>query len=172
MSLSIIPHDVLAAMLAVAESCPANSFAEVGVYRGGSAEALAPITRRKGVMLFLYDTFEGMPFADDDDKHRPGDFSDTSLEHVKRNIPDAIFRPGLFPNTLMDWPLGFVHCDVDQYRSTRSVVKYLWPLIVPGGAIWFDDVELEPAKRAIYELMPHDLLQEGPQGRLWARKPA
>lgn len=172
--MSLIPYDTLVAMREIAASIPPGDIVEVGVYRGGSATLLAEIARAKGCRLHLFDTFRGMPFAGVDDKHQVGDFHDTSLAAVRELVPDALFYPGVFPSTLLEFwaarPLSFVHCDVDQYESTRSVIEHLWPPIVLGGIMWFDDCELVPAMRAIEEMLPGVPLIDAPCGRKYAVK--
>lgn len=173
MSRSLVPEVVLSHMLAVAANTPAGDFAEIGVYQGGSAFELAKVAREKHANLHLFDTFSGMPFADDDDKHRPGEFADTSIDAVKALIPDAWLYPGIFPHTIPDKlrHFSFVHCDVDQFQSTRDVIKVMWPRLVPGGVMWFDDCELPPALRAIEQAFQPAELLNGPCGRLFAVKP-
>lgn len=167
---SVIPISVLAAMIDWALAAPAGRpIVEVGVYRGGSALELAAVARHKGVGLHLFDTFAGMPFAAADDKHQVGDFSDTSLTEIQRLIPIAHCHAGIFPQTLPRalTDIGFAHIDVDQYRSTIEAIDALWPRMAQGGIMWFDDVELEPARRAIYERFHDDGLQRAPEGRLF-----
>lgn len=170
---TVIPHEVLDAMLDAAVSAALGPIVEVGVYQGGSAYELEHVAYMKSVDLHLFDTFTGMPFARDEDTHKVGDFSDTSVEAVQRLVPRAKIYPGVFPATLPETlnRIGFVHVDVDQYQSTYDAIKHLWWRVRSGGVMWFDDCELAPALRAIHELMPYNLLQQGPQGRLWARKP-
>lgn len=174
MSRSLVPAEVLTAMLETCRRAPIADIVEVGVYQGGSAFELAKIAADKHVTLHLFDTFAGMPFADAEDKHQPGEFADTSLDAVKRLIPDAWCYPGVFPDTLpvKFKPLSFVHADVDQYRSTTDVIAHLWPLLVPGGVIWFDDCELQSARQAIadFEKFSRVLLRQAPQGRLYGVK--
>jgi hypothetical protein len=171
---SVIPHETLLSLRETAATTPPGDIVEVGVYRGGSASVLAEVSRSKGCRLHLFDTFLGMPFAGADDKHQVGDFGDTSLRAVSELVPDALIYPGVFPSTLpATWTepfLAFVHCDVDQYESTRSVIEHLWPMLVPGGVMWFDDCELAPAMRAIEEMLPGVELLDAPGGRRWAKR--
>jgi O-methyltransferase len=55
-----------------------GNFAEIGVYRGGTAKLLANITDGAKRELHLFDTFDGMPDTDSRDLHTAGDFA----EHV------------------------------------------------------------------------------------------
>jgi hypothetical protein len=124
---------------------------EVGVYRGGSAFCLAQLGRP----LFLYDTFEGLPYQGPQDGNPAGRFADTSVEEVQALVPDATIVKGLFPDSLVPMPpVSFVHCDVDQYQSTRDVLERLPPLMVPGGIILVDDygvADCEGATQAVQE---------------------
>ncbi len=169
---TLLPIDVLYAMLQLAIRAPLGPIVEVGVYRGGSALKLAEVARSKRVELHLFDTFAGMPFANEADKHRPGEFADTSLTEIQTLIPMAICHAGVFPETLPAdlVNIAFVHCDVDQYQSTLDVIDHLWPRIVKDGVMWFDDPELPEARRAIFERFGVDYLERGPQGRLFAIK--
>lgn len=149
-----------AAMLAeLAASTPPGHFVEVGVYKGGSAWWLARVARERGCELHLFDTFTGIPFHDPDDSNGTGDFADTSVDAVKAAIPDASFHIGIFPDTLPDdlRNVAFIHCDCDQYRSVKSVIERMWPLVVPGGVMAFDDVDTNGGKRAISEAFEGEL---------------
>jgi len=156
-------------MMRLARQTPAGCFVEVGVYQGGSAWHLAWVARERGEKLHLFDTFNGMPFADEGDQDPVGSFGETSLEAVREAIPDAVFHPGLFPATLPEdiGPVAFVHCDCDQYRSVSAVIERLWRLVVPGGIIVFDDVDTPGGRRAIAEGIG-ELLEL--DGRKYARK--
>lgn len=128
---------------------------EVGVYKGGTAWHLAKVARARGVKLYLYDTFTGIPVSDPamGDSHRVGDFGDTSFEVVRAAIPDAVICKGTFPGTLVPMgPISFVHCDCDQYQSVKDTIRTLVPLMLDGGIIVFDDYGcLQGAIRAIEE---------------------
>ena len=48
--------------------------------------------------------------------------------------------------------------DADQYRSIKDSIAHLWPQIVPGGAMLFDDYKcLDGATRAVTEAFGYDL---------------
>src|SRR5258707_10687415 len=66
-------------------SCLDGSFAEIGVYRGGTAKLLAHVADARSRKLHLFDTFAGMPETDvDRDLLGAGEFHDTSIAEVKR----------------------------------------------------------------------------------------
>ena len=131
-------------------------FVEVGVYHGGTAWYIAKEAKSREASVYLYDTFEGMPFQDilNDDAHKVGDFGDTSFKSVKRAIPYATVIKGVFPQSLVEMgEVSFVHCDVDQYYSTRWVLLTLYPRLVDSGIILVDDYNsLKSATKATDEL--------------------
>lgn len=135
-----------------ASRAPAGAIVEIGVYRGGSAWHLAKIGRP----LYLYDTFEGIPYQGALDSGNPvGKFSDTSAETVQQLIPTATVVKGLFPDSLVAMPpVGFVHADADQYQSTKSILEQMPGRMVKGGFILFDDFgvpDCEGCTQAVYE---------------------
>jgi O-methyltransferase len=126
----------------------AGDFWECGVYRGGTAALLAQILKdsRTAKKLYLFDSFEGMPATDPEkDWHKKGDFSDTSLDSVSASIQAAdhcIFKKGFIPDTfagLEDSRISFAHIDVDIYKSIMDSLDFIWPSLVVGGFIVFDD---------------------------------
>ncbi len=120
-----------------------GAIAELGVYRGGSARFLARSFPDRD--CFFFDTFEGMPFKGDIDRHNPGDFSDTSIEAVREVLSDchnAEIVPGLFPESAKPYfgeQFAFVHLDADQYQSTKDGLEFFWPRMAEGGIIVLDD---------------------------------
>lgn len=122
-----------------------GDFAEIGVYRGGTAKLLANITDRAKRELHLFDTFDGMPETDSRDLHTAGDFADTSLADVKRFLADhgsVHFHQGLFPDTagpVKEKRFALVHVDVDIASSVEACCEFFYPRLVPGGVMVFDD---------------------------------
>ena len=126
-----------------------GEFWECGVYKGGTARMLAEIIRSKGnsgTKLRLFDTFEGMPETDaGKDLHRKGDFADTTLKRVREVVgnDDMIeFRKGIIPSTFEgteDVKIAFAHVDVDIYSSVLACCEFIYPRLVDGGIIVFDD---------------------------------
>jgi len=123
---------------------------EVGVYRGGTARLLAMVLQPSGRRVHLFDTFEGMPSTDPaKDEHRQGDFSDTSLEAVKKNLEgleNVLFHPGFFPDTappIATMNFSLVHVDVDIYSSVLNCCEFFYGRMVQGGMMVFDDYGFE-----------------------------
>jgi O-methyltransferase len=152
-------------------NAPLGDFAEIGVYRGGSAALLYEIAEQQGRTLHLYDTFAGHPevHTDHDDRvqHPPGHFAEAiDPEALQRLLPNAVLHIGVFPETLVDMtPLAFVHSDADLYAPTRAVCDLLPPMMVPGGFILFDDYSYTNCpgeRRAVDEVFgAGDLLATG-----------
>jgi O-methyltransferase len=140
---SLLHISTIESMLGLAGSTPHGCFVEVGVYRGGSAWYLAKLAKQQDRTLHLFDTFTGIPEQGIQDKqHKVGDFGDTTLTAVKEAIPDAIYHVGIFPGTLPKdglGPVAFAHIDADQYKSIKACIEHLWPMMVPGSVMLFDD---------------------------------
>ena len=121
---------------------------ECGVYKGGTAAMIAACLkdRKPSKRLYLFDTFEGLPETDsNEDLHRKGDFSDTTVEAVKHFVGYndlCILRKGLIPETfigLESTNIAFAHIDVDIYKSILDCLHFIWPRLSFGGIIVFDD---------------------------------
>jgi hypothetical protein len=137
---TLVNEQVLVEMCKLMQTTPLEGcIVEVGVYLGGSLQRLH--LNSQGRPVFGYDTFTGIPFKDEIDSHRVGDFGDTSYERVRSETPlEVTLVQGVFPDSAVDMPpVSFVHVDCDQYRSVRDTIKYLSPLMLPGGIMWFDD---------------------------------
>jgi O-methyltransferase len=161
---SLIGDDMLGVMIGLAWSTPVGCFAEVGVYKGGSAKALYGVTERQGRALYLYDTFSGMPFKGEHDTHDEGMFADCSAEAVKEALPNAFVVKGIFPASVVKMPkVAFVHADADQYQSTLDICRTFAPLMVKGGMMLFDDYRcVQSCIQAVDECFPNrEVLPDG-----------
>jgi len=118
--------------------------AEVGVYRGGSAELIAKNFPDR--LVHLFDTFTGIPVADEHDNyHKVGDFSNVLLENVQKQLiqfENIRWHVGVFPETateLTEQQFVFVHVDCDVYPSVMACCEFFYPRLSAGGVIVFDD---------------------------------
>ena len=122
--------------------------AEVGVYRGASARLMLEADSKRP--LHLFDTFEGLPTpAESDTELHLGRFEQNqfscSLDDVRTYLGSFArvhFHKGLFPGTgraVDQEKFSLVHSDVDLYASTRSVLEFFYPRLVPGGIILTHD---------------------------------
>jgi O-methyltransferase len=132
-----------------AGAASAGDFFECGVYRGGTARLLAEIAAQHSKRLHLFDTFEGMPDTDPDrDKHKAGDFAETSLEGVRQylsSFANVDYHPGFIPTTfagLENEAIAFAHVDLDIYEAIREATAFIYPRLAKGGTIVYDDYGL------------------------------
>lgn len=169
---SMLSPNVLHELMESARAAPPGPLVEVGVYKGGSAAALAQVAREQKRELYLFDTFTGIPYQDAKrDFHKVGDFADTSLEEVRRAIPEAICIAGVFPETLPGHVVGvaLAHIDCDQYESIVSACAALEPRMVRGGMMVFDDYDVLPGAREAVDELYGDCVEISVQGKARVR---
>jgi O-methyltransferase len=147
-----------------------GDFVECGIWRGGSVMMIALTLLRLACpdrVLWLYDTFDGMPPPSDEDiqemSGRPA--SGILAEHEKS--PDDPFW-GLAPRSIVEenmrrtgYPMdririvagdvlttvpseapaqiALLRLDTDWYASTRHELEHLYPRISRGGVLIVDD---------------------------------
>jgi O-methyltransferase len=127
-----------------------GDMAELGVYRGGSAKAIADACPDK--MLHLFDTFTGLPYTELS-KYDPkglltrGDFRASAMT-CRAVIGDRNVRlyPGFFPNTtcrVRGVAFSFVHIDCDLHQSAVDAIEWFWPRMSEGGILYVDDYGCE-----------------------------
>lgn len=124
-----------------------GAFAEVGVYRGASAELVCTANTDSAINLF--DTFSGVPDcrATANERHRKGDFADTGLLLVQRRLarfPNVVFHEGALSESLQvlaeeTTPYAFVHLDSDLYHPTHEALAHFFPRLMPGGVLLAHD---------------------------------
>jgi O-methyltransferase len=131
---------------------------EAGCYKGGSTAKFSLATKIAGRKLFVFDSFEGIP--DNDEMHEKNIFGGRaafpqgswrgSLEEVKNavekygDIDTCEFVKGWFKETLPYFkePIAAAYLDVDLAASTRTCLKYLYPLLAAGGVLYSHDGHL------------------------------
>lgn len=121
-----------------------GELAEVGTYKGGSAKLICEA--RKDKILYLFDTFEGLPKVDkvDEPRFHKGDCA-ASIEEAREYLKDyknVYFYKGKFPDTaesVKDKKFSFVHLDVDTHKSTLDCLKFFYPRMNQGGIILSHD---------------------------------
>jgi hypothetical protein len=112
---------------------------ELGVFKGGSAKLICAIKGKRH--LHLFDTFEGMPKAGEDDIIKEGAFKDTTVDNVKQYLRDynnVFFYKGLFPETagaIENRKISLLHLDVDIYKSTFEALHFFYSRMSRGGLI-------------------------------------
>jgi len=143
----------------------AGAFAELGVYRGETAQFIHEMDSSRAFHLF--DTFEGFDEQDlrleksEDEKYSIDNFADTSLEQVKDFIEgneNVHFHVGFFPNSakgLKEGQYAFVHLDADLYQPTLAALNYFYPKLNAGGVMIIHDYNhtWEGLRRAVDEFL-------------------
>ena len=123
-----------------------GAWAQVGIYKGGSAMMLARI-KQPETPFFLFDTFQGLPKEDKDkDFYLSGRFADTSVEEVQTHFnqfSNVHIISGLFPDSAAEehrrLVYSFVYLDVDLYHSNFNSLEFFYPRMIKGGCIMIDD---------------------------------
>jgi len=139
---------------------------EAGCFKGGSTSKFSLAARTSQRKLVVFDSFAGIPANEEEHgqnlfgQHNPR-FDEGSycggLEEVKANValcgaPEVCeYVPGWFETTMPGFhrPVAAAYLDVDLASSTRTCVKYLYPLLVPGGAIFSHDGHLPLVRQTL-----------------------
>lgn len=147
-----------------------GDFVECGVWRGGSAMLMARTLLQMGVtdrIIYLYDTFEGMPEPTEDDyvvsdrairavdrwkKDQKADHNKwcfSPLPEVKKNMlstgypeDNIVFVKGKVEDTIpetMPSQIALLRLDTDFYDSTKHELIHLFPLLTENGVLIIDD---------------------------------
>lgn len=155
--------------LKLAAATPNGAFVEVGVFWGGFAYWLMGLAKKQNREIFLYDTFEGLPYQ--------GKLDDPALVVGLLKPDEAQVRATLgdypkvqkcvFPHGAEVPPkIAFAHIDVDQYQSTLETIVALMPYMAEGGVMWFDDSNtLEGARQAIRDVIGNSYSIDPTTGR-------
>ena len=131
---------------------------EAGCFQGSGTAKLSWLAARTGRRLIVFDSFRGIPANQEDHgrnifgtrtKFREHEYAG-SLQTVKRHVelygrPDVCeFIEGWFEDTLPHFqePVAAAYLDVDLASSTRTCLKYLYPLLSPGGVLASQDAHL------------------------------
>src|SRR5258708_9467554 len=125
---------------------------EVGVWRGGTGCLLAKRAQEFGCKTFLCDTFSGVvKSGQGDNEYRDGGHRESHPSYVsslaaKLGVETEILQ-GIFPeetgHRIADRAFRFAHIDVDVYQSSRDATEWVWPRLVSGGVVIFDDYGFE-----------------------------
>jgi len=140
---------------------------EAGLYKGGSTAKISLFCKLSGRKLVAFDSFEGIP--ENTEEHAKSTLGHSlegwfakgtlcgSLDEVKANIEKygemevCTFIKGWFENTMPDFKekIAVAYLDVDLAASTRTCLKYLYPLIVSGGVLYSQDGDI-PLAAAVF----------------------
>ena len=152
----------------VEEKGLSGAIVECGVWKGGCAGVAAAVVREGGHRreLHLFDSFQGLPEPSGNDGQEAAEYSDGrangKLESTGKcvaavsEVEELLFRRlaidptkvkihvGWFQDTIPNaakgiGPIAVLRLDGDWYESTSVCLKYLYPLISPGGIVILDD---------------------------------
>jgi len=124
---------------------------EVGVWRGGTGALIAKQAKNCGVSdtVYLCDTFSGVVKAGTkDSRYKGGEHSDTTRTVVgdllrSCGLSNVHILQGIFPDEtgcqVSEHQFRFCHIDVDVYQSAKEILDWIWPRMVQGGIIVYDD---------------------------------
>jgi O-methyltransferase len=138
-------------LLAQVGNAARGDILEVGVWRGGTGCLLAARSALDGARstVYLCDTFQGVVNAGQNDPaYVGGEHADTDKDTVLRlaerlDLHNVRVLQGIFPDEtaagIADRTFRFCHIDVDVYESARNVFEWVWPRLIPGGIVVFDD---------------------------------
>lgn len=128
---------------------------EAGAFHGGSTAKLSLVARLCGREFDVFDSFEGMPENAEvhgksiygREHHFPKGSHAVGLEEVRSNvarygdISRVSFHKGFFDMTLPNFkkPVAAACMNVDLVQSTKDCLRFLCPLLAPGGIIFSQD---------------------------------
>jgi hypothetical protein len=144
---------------------------ECGVWKGAMLSYMATVFTNR--TIWAYDSFAGVPSSKEQTKY-PHKYSsreinwetccpelaaDISFLHAtlaKYEVPnlDRIhIVQGWFKDTLptATQQIALLRVDGDLYSSTYEVLEYLYPLVVTGGFVIFDDYCIPESREAVHD---------------------
>jgi len=135
-----------------------GDFVEAGCFKGGGTAKFSLAAKIAGRKLLVFDSFEGIP--EHSEPHEKNIFGNPAFfrkgsykgefEEVKGNVTkygsvdSCEFVRGWFEDTLptLKGPLAGVYLDVDLAASTRTCLRYFYPLLQEGGLLFSQDGHL------------------------------
>lgn len=157
-----------------------GAIVECGVWRGGSMLTAARTLLKSGSAgrhLYLYDTYAGMPAAEQMDVRRVDGMAAATLladpteEQTRAIAPLSVVKEAMglsgYASALTHYvvgpveetipatdpgPIALLRLDTDWYSSTRHELEHLYPRLSPGGVLIIDDYGYwDGARRAVDE---------------------
>ena len=141
-----------------------GAYLEFGCHRARTFRMALTEARRQNrddMRFYAYDSFQGLPEPESDPGipgWTKGALRTTEAEFTALINDDGIYVdrvttvPGFYSETLKanDTPrpkAAFVTVDCDLYESTRDVLAFVSPLLVPGAVVYMDDYHVGPGAR-------------------------
>lgn len=157
-----------------ADEHPDPDFIECGCLFGHSTHLLAEILQKRAhkSKLHVFDSFEGLSAFEDVDYSEFTPSQASSLKRQKhfsasyetvadglRKYPFVQLYKGWIPDRfseVADRNFSFASIDVDLYRPTLDSLEFIFPRLVEGGSIYFDDYgykDFPGARKAVDEYL-------------------
>jgi len=156
-----------------------GAIVECGTWKGGMIAGIAA-SFKDDRDYYLFDSFEGLPPADDIDRDGHGLAAKTWQANSDHNCrADESFArkamqlsgarnvhicKGWFNATLPAYggqPIAILRADGDWYESTMDILKYLYPYVVKGGLIILDDYYYwEGSSKAVHDFLSRNQLRD------------
>lgn len=153
-----------------------GDFVECGVWKGGMSAAAADLLKDERT-YYLFDSFEGLPTAEDIDgaaakawqknTDSPWFFDNCAADESFAEKAMQLSRcrhykivKGWFENTLpstaFNRPIAILRLDADWYKSTYYCLEQLFPKLVENGIVIIDDYYTwDGCTRAVHDYLSH-----------------
>ena len=127
---------------------------ECGVWKGGCSMLMALSLESTNRIIYLYDTFKGMPKPGAKDVDYEGNapkwkakwcyspLLEVHMNMMQTGYPFHRFIQGKVENTIpktMPDKIAVLRLDTDWYESTLHELTHLYPLLSKGGVLLLDD---------------------------------
>jgi len=153
---------------------------ECGVWRGGMSAAMSELCGSER-NYFLFDSFEGLPPAIDNDgkdaidwqKNRDSEFYYDNCKAEMKYAEAALILSGAKNAELVrGWfnetihktntgPIAILRLDADWYESTMTCLNELYPKVSSGGLILIDDYNFwEGCSKAVHDYLSRNNLSD------------
>ena len=139
---------VIQSLRNVLETRIAGAVAEFGCFRGLTALQMAETMRKMGdsSKFYLFDSFEGFPEISqkEDQAWKKGQLA-ANYDEVRKRFSvysNVEVVKGFFSDSLQHCAepyFKFAHIDADLYTSIKEVNAWLFPRVVPGAVLIYDD---------------------------------
>lgn len=126
-----------------------GDYVECGVLKGFSMSVVAAYMdfAQLNKTMYLYDTFEGIPkrYNSENRSNEPYLQHGNMLKHAKERFaayPNVKIIPGIVPDSFAHTcpeKIVFLHIDMNSSASEMAALEALYPRVIDGGIIIFDD---------------------------------
>lgn len=136
-----------------------GAFAEVGAYKGDSAEIVC--RAKDDCRFYVFEAFTGLPSPSRgvDARFRKALFSseEQKLRRRLQHHPNTTVITGYFPESaacVSHETFSLVHLDLDLYAPTLAALEFFYPRMLPGGRIITHDYsQCEGVWKAVDEFL-------------------